>query len=196
MVTSKTDLRKSLRKARRDHVAAQPDAIRALLFHRPPRPVVEHIAANAVIGLYSATNAEAPATGYARFFQENGHTLALPRFAGSEEPMAFAEHTDPFNEGDLVKGPLGILQPGGAAMALIPDVIFVPLIGFTASGNRLGQGGGHYDRWLAEHPGTQTIGLAWDVQLIEPEDALHAEPHDIALDCVVTPTRIYGKNDA
>jgi 5-formyltetrahydrofolate cyclo-ligase len=43
-------------------------------------------------------------------------------------------------------------------------VLFVPLIGFTAALDRLGQGGGHYDRWLAEHPGAQAIGLAWDAQ--------------------------------
>ena len=68
-------------------------------------------------------------------------------------------------------------------------MLFVPLIGFTASGDRLGQGGGHYDRWLAEHPGRMTIGLAWDVQLCE---ALPVEPHDMMLDAIVTPTRIYG----
>jgi 5-formyltetrahydrofolate cyclo-ligase len=65
----------------------------------------------------------------------------------------------------------------------------VPLVGFTASGERLGQGGGHYDRWLAEHPGRLTIGLAWDAQLCP---ALPSEPHDEPLDAVITPTRIYG----
>ena len=65
-------------------------------------------------------------------------------------------------------------------------------MGFTPSGKRLGQGGGHYDRWLAEHPAVLKIGLAWDIQCVEPEDALPTEPHDIALDAVVTPTRMYG----
>jgi 5-formyltetrahydrofolate cyclo-ligase len=68
-------------------------------------------------------------------------------------------------------------------------VLFVPLIGFTADGARLGQGGGHYDRWLPEHPGTLTIGLAWDCQL---EDTLPHEAHDQPLRAVVTPTRLYG----
>jgi 5-formyltetrahydrofolate cyclo-ligase len=62
-------------------------------------------------------------------------------------------------------------------------------VGFTASGARLGQGGGHYDRWLAEHPGTLAVGLAWDAQLC---DTLPTEPHDAPLAAVVTPTRIYG----
>ena len=54
---------------------------------------------------------------------------------------------------------------------------------------RLGQGGGHYDRWLAHHPDTIRIGMAWDGQLV---DELPVEPHDVPLDAVVTPTRLYG----
>ena len=190
---TKSDLRKQLREARRAHVAAQPDTIRALLFHRPPRPVLEKIAPESLIGLYHSTPDEAPASGYGRFFQEQGHRLALPRFLDEKAPMRFAEHVDPFDHSDLTQGPFGLRQPRPDAEEALPDILFVPLVGFTASGSRLGQGGGHYDRWLAEHPGRIAIGLAWDVQLIENEDALPTEPHDIALDLVVTPTRIYGK---
>lgn len=103
--------------------------------------------------------------------------------------MTFREHTDPFAQCDLEPGPYGITQPAGSAATVTPDVLFIPVVGFTARGERLGQGGGHYDRWLAEHPGRIKIGLAWDVQLC---DKLPIEPHDIVLDAVVTPTRIYG----
>ncbi|MBD2842019.1 5-formyltetrahydrofolate cyclo-ligase [Erythrobacter rubeus] len=188
-VISKTTLRKNLRKMRREHVAAQPDAIRALLFHRPPAPLLAKIGDDAVIGLYSANADEAPAGGYAKFFHERGHAIALPAFTDQRATMTFREHTDPFGEGDLEAGPFDIAQPRPDAREVLPDVLFVPLIGFTASGERLGQGGGHYDRWLAEHPGRIAIGLAWDAQLC---DALPTEPHDIALDAVITPTRMYG----
>ena len=83
----------------------------------------------------------------------------------------------------------GIAQPDENAESVVPDVLFVPLVGFTAQGDRLGQGGGHYDRWLAEHPNTVAIGLAWDCQLVED---LPSEPHDVPLSAVVTPTRTYG----
>ncbi len=145
-----------------------------------------------MIGLYHATPHEAPAHSYARFFKEAGHTIALPRFAHDKAAMDFADHIDPFAETDLETGPFDLQQPGADAAAITPSVLFVPLLGFTASGQRLGQGGGHYDRWLAEHPSALKIGLAWDVQLIEPDEALPSEPHDIAMDAVVTPTRIYG----
>lgn len=189
---TKSELRKRLRKARREHAAAQPDQIRALLFHTPPRPLLARLGSQAVIGLYHATAHEAPTAGYARWFHEHGHRIALPRFASETAAMHFAEHTDPFAQSDLEPGPFGLVQPGGGAPELVPDVVFVPLLGFTPDGKRLGQGGGHYDRWLAEHPAAQKIGLAWDIQCVTPEDALPTEPHDIALDAVVTPTRMYG----
>ncbi|MEM9311339.1 MAG: 5-formyltetrahydrofolate cyclo-ligase [Pseudomonadota bacterium] len=189
---TKTLLRKELRAARRAHVDGQPNSVTALLFNHPPRPILKAIPDSAIIGLYRASRYEAPTAGYARFFHERGHPIALPRFANDAAPMGFARHTDPFDESDLVPGPFRLTQPAAQAAALVPDIVFAPLIGFTASGQRLGQGGGHYDRWLAEHPGRVAVGLAWDIQRIEPDAMLQAEPHDIALDAVVTPTRIYG----
>ena len=186
---TKSELRRTLRAARKAHVEALPDPIRGLLFHRPPTPLLARIGDEAVIGLYHAGPYEAPTAGYARFFHEAGHTLALPRFATRDAPMEFAHHSDPYDESDLAVGPYGMLQPEAAADTLIPDVLFVPLVGFTADGARLGQGGGHYDRWLAEHPPRLAIGLAWDAQLCA---ALPNEAHDVPLDAVITPTRMYG----
>lgn len=187
---TKDELRKSLRTARKAHVQALPDNLRALMFHRPPAPLLARIAQEATIGLYHAGPFEAPAAAYARFFRDAGHVIALPHFADRSAPMTFRHHTDPYAQEDLEVGPFGILQPEADAEPLEPEILFVPLVGFTAEGARLGQGGGHYDRWLAEHAPALSVGLAWDAQLCE---ALPSEPHDIALDAVVTPTRIYGK---
>ncbi len=188
-VLEKSELRKQLRQVRRDHVASQAPAIRSLLFNRPPAPLLELVPQGAIIGLYHATTNEAPTASYAKFFFERGHALALPRFAGLQAEMAFAAFADPFAESDLVEGPFQLMQPRDDAPELVPDVVFMPLVGFTAEGARLGQGGGHYDRWLEAHPGRAKVGLAWDIQLV---DALPLEPHDQGLDAVVTPTRMYG----
>ncbi|QKG71416.1 5-formyltetrahydrofolate cyclo-ligase [Erythrobacter mangrovi] len=188
-MTTKNDLRQILRAARRDHVAALPENMRGLVFHRPPAPLMEMLPEGETIGLYRATPFEAPASSYARFFFERGHTLALPRFSSREAPMEFARFTDPFDEEDLEVGPYGLLQPAAEAATIDPAVLFVPLLGFTASGARLGQGGGHYDRWLASRPQAIAIGLAWDCQLVEH---LPSEAHDQPLAAIVTPTRIYG----
>ena len=188
-VIAKSDLRNALRKARREHVAAQPDMVRGLLFNMPPRPILPQIGGGAVIGLYHATEYEAPTNAYARFFQEAGHRIALPYFSSEGASMEFREHTDPFAETDLEPGPFRLVQPASEAEVISPDVVFVPLVGFTERLERLGQGGGHYDRWLAAHPNAKAIGLAWDVQLC---DNLPLEPHDMRLDGVITPTRMYG----
>lgn len=190
-MSTKPELREQLRALRRSHVEAQPDRIRALLFHRPPGPVLDMIGEDAAIGLYHASRFEAPASAYAGFFAERGHRIALPHFAHRDAAMTFRAHTDPFGASDLAPGPFGLLQPAGEPALIVPDVLFVPLVGFTDTCERLGQGGGHYDSWLAEHPGRVTIGLAWDAQLIEPASNLPLEPHDQRLDAVVTPTRIY-----
>ncbi|NVD44196.1 5-formyltetrahydrofolate cyclo-ligase [Qipengyuania atrilutea] len=186
---TKDELRKTLRSARREHVAAQPEGIRALLFLRPPAAILDLIPEGATIGLYRANPHEAPAAHYARFFAERGHSLALPRFLSRGADMHFAAFTEPFGESDLEPGPFGLMQPAAEAAAMIPDVLFVPLVGFTRDGARLGQGGGHYDRWLEAHPDTLAIGLGWDVQAV---DDLPLEAHDYALDAVITPTRMYG----
>ena len=189
MTTVKAELRKSLRAARKAHVTALPDSVRGLLFHRPPAPLLARIPQEAIIGLYHAGPWEAPAAAYARFFRDAGHSIVLPRFTTRAAPMSFARHTDPYAQSDLEVGPFGILQPEADAEPLVPEILFAPLVGFTAQGARLGQGGGHYDRWMAEHPPLLAVGLAWDAQLCA---ALPTEPHDRPLDAVITPTRIYG----
>ena len=186
---SKGELREQLRAARRDQVRALPDTMRALVFHRPPAPLLELIPDRSVIGLYRAGPFEAPAASYARFFAERGHKLALPGFTTRNADMVFAQFTDPFDDTDLEVGPFGVMQPQAKAPLSEPQVVFVPLVGFTRQGERLGQGGGHYDRWLAARPGVMAIGLGWDCQLV---DSLPMEAHDQNLDAVVTPTCLYG----
>jgi 5-formyltetrahydrofolate cyclo-ligase len=176
-----------MRAERRAHVEALHEATRALILMRPPAPVAELAPQGSVVGLYFANRFEAPTGGYARWLYENGRKLALPAFDSRDAPMHFREWSDPIGSSDLVAGPYGN-QPDDAAERVTPDVVFVPLLGFTASGERLGQGGGHYDRWLADHPKVPCIGLAWDMQLV---DSLPLEPHDRQLTAIVTPTRIY-----
>jgi 5-formyltetrahydrofolate cyclo-ligase len=192
-MTDKQTLRARLRAERRQHVEALSPSIRALILLRPPAPVAAQVPDGCVVGLYPATAFEAPTGGYARWFIENGRRIALPWFADRDAPMLFREWTDPFDLSDLEPGPWGALQPTVNAAEVTPDVAFVPLVGFTADGQRLGQGGGHYDRWLAAHPDTVAIGLAWDMQLA---DELPTEPHDRPLAAVVTPTRIYEGHPA
>lgn len=68
------------------------------------------------------------------------------------------------------------------------DVVFVPLLGFDATGNRLGYGGGFYDRFLAAcRPDCLKIGLSL---LDQMEARIPAEETDVKLDTVVTPDKV------
>ena len=74
------------------------------------------------------------------------------------------------------------------------DLLLLPLVGFDASCNRLGMGGGFYDQTLAYLNSRQhwrrplLVGLAHECQRVE---RLAANPWDIPLDMIVTETRIY-----
>lgn len=184
----KRKLRARLRVLRREHVADLPDAIRALLFLRPPAPIAALAPEGSVVGLYHALPVEAPTRSYAKWFSENGRTIALPRFETRNSPMHFHIWRDPYEDSDLDPGPFGFAQPSAGAQQVTPALVLVPLLGFTPSGERLGQGGGHYDRWLDAHPEVLPVGLAWDCQCV---DTLPVEPHDRTLEAVVTPTRYY-----
>jgi 5,10-methenyltetrahydrofolate synthetase len=77
----------------------------------------------------------------------------------------------------------GIPKPKDTEM-VAPSLLFVPCVGYSAGGYRLGYGGGFYDRMLASlEPKPFTVGLAFGVNYL-PD--FEAEPHDIPLDAILT----------
>jgi 5-formyltetrahydrofolate cyclo-ligase len=85
----------------------------------------------------------------------------------------------------MVVGEFGALIPAEGAW-IEPEVLIVPLVGFDARGNRLGYGGGFYDRTLeglrAKRP-TLAVGFAFSAQLLSD---LPLEPTDQPLDVIIT----------
>ncbi len=185
----KKQLRAELKQRRAEHVAAIPDYQRALLFRRPPEAVVQMIPEGAVISVYHEMPGEVPASHYGRWFFERGHRIVTPWFADRTAPMAFREWENPFVEELLVPDPFKAMQPADDAEALVPEVMFCPLLAFSTKGGRMGYGAGHYDKWMSAHPPHLAIGVAWDCQLVED---VPIEPHDVPLSAVITPTRLYG----
>ncbi len=65
-----------------------------------------------------------------------------------------------------------------------PDIVIVPGLAFTAAGERLGRGGGWYDRYLTEvRPDCTSIGVCFAEQVVE---SLPIESHDVTMDLVVS----------
>ncbi len=189
IIERKKQLRSELRRKRKEHAATLPKEVSALVFNRPPAQLLDLVPEGATVGLYRSDEGEAPSSRYIRFFFERGNRIALPRVTTLDKPMEFRVHTDPWEESDLESGVWGLRQPGLSAPLVVPDVLFMPLVGFTTGGDRLGQGGGYYDRYLAANPQVTAIGMAWDIQEV-PE--LPTEPHDMRLTAIVTPTRVLG----
>jgi len=185
--SAKRALRTELRRERRDFVDRLPPSVSALVFSRPPGPVAERLVAARCVGLYAAAGAEAPTAGYARFLADHGVTMALPWFSARDAAMTFRAWSD--EPEALAPGPFGIAQPDPDAELREPDLLLVPLVGFDAERWRLGQGGGHYDRYLARAATAFTIGLGWSVQQVE---RVPRGDHDQRLDMVVTESRLFA----
>jgi 5-formyltetrahydrofolate cyclo-ligase len=90
------------------------------------------------------------------------------------------------------KNKYGILEPDVGEPDLIDigdlDILFAPLLGFDANGNRLGMGAGYYDRTLAGVKPQLLAGIAYDFQKIA---TLHPNDWDVPLDLTITERKIY-----
>ena len=92
----------------------------------------------------------------------------------------------------LVAGPYGLAQPDPAAALWLPseariDLVVVPGLAFDRRGQRIGWGGGYYDRFLAQVQAIK-IGLCYDALVL---DCIPGEPHDVPVDMVVAETAIH-----
>jgi 5-formyltetrahydrofolate cyclo-ligase len=116
---------------------------------------------------------------------DNGQPVVLPVVMGSDVPLDM-RLWEP--EAPLYEAGFGTLAPSDLAPRAVPDVVLMPLLGFDATGTRLGYGGGYYDRTLASlsHK-PRLIGLAFAAQELP---AIPREAHDLPLDAIVTETGI------
>jgi 5-formyltetrahydrofolate cyclo-ligase len=116
------------------------------------------------------------------------HLTGLGAMAGAENVLAFTTVPgEPETRSLLVwcaaTGRL-VAVPEADVEPRWPDVVVAPGLAFTTAGDRLGQGGGWYDRYLADVRADCTIiGVCFSEQIV---DTLPVEPHDIAMDHVVT----------
>ena len=176
LARNKRNLREKLR-FRRKHFAANLDVLSRLgAFRALPAPLATILDDRPPVGGYVAWGDESDILS----MLADHPPLALPHHAARVDTMDFRR----WAPGEtLIKGPWSTQQPADAAEAVVPGLIFCPLVGFDRRGGRLGQGGGHYDRYFARYPAIRRIGIGWSVQEI---DAVPAEPTDIVLDAILT----------
>ena len=115
-----------------------------------------------------------------------GKTVCVPVAFPDSRDMCFYHIT---SRSVLKKGPFGILIPEPTIRDLVfpneIDLFIVPMVAFDRNNNRLGQGGGYYDTYLAKANG-DTIGIAYDIQMTGD---MVVEPHDVKVKKIITDNR-------
>jgi 5-formyltetrahydrofolate cyclo-ligase len=179
-------MRPALRQSRAAFVSAIAPAVRRALESAVADSILPHLGPPGILASYAAMGDELDPGATERAAVALGWRVAFPRVTPGA-PLTFHETL----YATLVPGRLGIPEPSAESPHIRPDVLLVPLIGADAKGNRLGQGGGFYDRTLAALRATGpvlAIGLAWDVQLVE---RIEAAAWDQPLDAIATPSAFH-----
>lgn len=138
---------------------------------------------NCVVGAYIEQGSEMDPAIIVEVLRDQGFKIAMPSIEEIDGSLSFREYE--FGN-KLEIGPLKIPQPFSTVPLVEPDVILVPLLGFDRKGERLGQGRGYYDRYLASMRSKKVliaIGLAYATQ---EEEKIPSAEHDQKLDAVVT----------
>lgn len=109
-----------------------------------------------------------------------GKQVAVPKVYG--DTMKFILVTDLTQ---MEKSDYGIPEPvADGPVAEDPTaLVLMPGLAFTAAGDRMGYGGGYYDKFLSAEPNHPTVALCYDFQLLE---SLPTEQYDIPVDLVLT----------
>lgn len=142
------------------------------------------------IALYLQHDNELATTALIDLLFSKDCELYLPKIDGNN--MTFCRY---YQNHQMIHNQFGIAEPD-TTEHLKPeqlDLILLPLTAFDLKGNRLGMGGGYYDRALSEVANTKTViaGLAYDFQ--EVEDC-PVESFDKPMQRLLTPTRIIEFN--
>lgn len=183
----KSDLRARMRRLLEDQDESfRHDASAAACAHLTGLEVFRHAS---VVMLYMPLPTEVDLTPAAiRCFQE-AKTVCVPRVDWRGRDMVSVEISS-FDDEVIAVDDHGLRTPR-AGRPIVPsliDLVIVPGLAFDPAGNRLGRGGGFYDRFLRRlRRSAVTAGLAFDAQII---DAVPADDRDFAVDFIVTDRRV------
>jgi 5-formyltetrahydrofolate cyclo-ligase len=159
------------------HGAAADKAILRLFFE------TQHLMPQSVVGGYIALKGEVSGRDIFTRLNKQGHITSLPVVIERDAPMIFRA----YRPGEPTRrGMLGQQEPLPHADEVMPDLLVIPMLGFTRQGYRLGYGSGFYDRTLPNLraiKSVKTVGLAYSIQEL-PE--FPVEPHDVPLDIIIT----------
>jgi 5-formyltetrahydrofolate cyclo-ligase len=128
------------------------------------------------------------------YYPKNNEVDVLPLFKRHKDKTLLLPVThrngmtaNPYEGNDKMhRGNFGIPEPTTPAYEGKIDVIIVPAVAFDKNGNRLGRGGGYYDRFLKKQPHATLIGVGYDFQLV---DEVPVRKHDQKVHRVILPSQ-------
>ena len=134
-----------------------------------------------IIGGYYPYNYEVDAIKILEKFETLDYKVSLPKIKkNSQMDFFYWSRKDP-----LIINKYGIPEPSSSKV-VYPNILLVPLVAFDKNFNRIGYGGGFYDRYINKIKMIKkivTIGLAYSFQKVKE---ISVNEHDIKLDFIVT----------
>jgi len=134
-----------------------------------------------IIGGYYPTNYEIDDLEILNYFFKKGSTISLPKIKKKNQ-MEFYKW---YSNEPLLINKYGIPEPE-TTNRVYPDILFIPLVAFDKELNRLGYGGGYYDRYIQKISKIKKIvkvGLAFSFQKLK---TIPTNKHDKKLDIIIT----------
>jgi 5-formyltetrahydrofolate cyclo-ligase len=187
---SRTEIRNQIRTARRDLSGSQQKQDADRLFAR----LIKHprVLQADKISVTLAHDGEIDTLKFIEWCWQNNKKIYLPIIHPFHKGhLLFLQYS---TNTEMVLNQYGIFEPKLNQLDTCPmtdlDVIFTPLVAFDTQGNRIGMGGGYYDRmlapWFKHKTGPYPIGLAHDCQQVKQ---LPVEEWDVPLPEIITPSR-------
>ena len=139
--------------------------------------IINNFIKNKIVCTYIHTDSEVDITN-----DLNGYKQLITSYLVLSD-IELCLYKEPF-----IKNALNILEPENPIKIKEVDVFLVPGVAFTASGKRLGRGGGYYDKLLSKYPDTLKIGITFNERIMQD---LPTESHDISMDYVFTNDKYY-----
>jgi len=145
------------------------------------------------IMLYIATKTEVQTQKIIESAQKDYKNIYIPVIFPKKHDLEPSLVYD-FNK-ELTLGELGVYQPKEDFFRIIPptelDLVIIPGVAFSLRGDRLGRGGGYYDRFLKKlTKKTVVIALAFEMQIVEE---IPLEDNDVPVNYIITENRIIQK---
>lgn len=130
------------------------------------------------LALFSSTQSEIDTMGLAQALLNEGRAVLFPRVEGRDLVWHQVGRLD-----ELERGAFGVREPPPSARRETPELVFVPGLAFTLQGERLGYGGGFYDRALGQLDALR-VGVCFEEQILTE---VPTDLHDERMNWLLTP---------